>query len=547
MIVQSSFKPKAYYDKLIIVGFTNIRKECKQMKKHKIFKSKITYAYILLTMLLFTIGCGEKEEVVDSESVYYEITDYLKNASEVNLTEQQYSALFDNTEQITVCFEDEKLTEIMLNGADDEASDTWTLCGLHPGMMIEDVQELLSVDGIVMERHNMQWYATGLELEKRGIQRLSWDPNDQITYVSALVDTEKIDRLQDYNLILEEQEYTYCDEKRNIDIAISYPLIELKAHKNIAENVNESIESIVTNMVGNYDLSNVTNVTINVTYAIRNAESEAFSIEWTGECLEEGSVSEIRTFLTCNLQEDGNLLELTDFGYTKGQLVSEIAWRVEDVNEAAVYAQLEDNYFDYYVTPLYIVIFTENPETKEKLATSIWRDYENEGVQEELLSVISADQYYTVYATENNTYLYEIYNSEGSIVWQEVLYRVPTISLYDSRYIEVEWGVGTGVWMNVYYDLETGFLTETLESARYIGDGVVAIMRDKEKRELYLFNPFEPDDGYCQSIQLDFDTKMANPTDCIIEISVNDDGEIQIEYWNEVGEKNRASVMLKLR
>lgn len=516
------------------------------MKKCKIFKNKITYIYILLTMLLLTFGCGEQEEGVDSESVSYEITDYLKNASETNMTEQQYSELFGNTEQITVYFEYEKLTEIELKESDNEVSDTWTLCGLYPGMMIEDVQELLSTDGIVMEQHNMQWYATGLELEKRGIQMLSWDPNDQITYVSALVDTGKMHELQDYDLLIEEQEYAFSDEDRNIDIVISYPLLELEAHKNIEDNVNKSIENVVSNMLANYDLANVMNVTINVTYTIRNAESGAFSIEWTGECLEEGTVSEIRTFLTCNLQEDGRLLQVTDFGYTKEQIVSEIAWRVEDVDEAAIYAQLEDNYFDYYVTPLHIVIFTENPETKEKMATSIWRDYEKEGVREELLSVISTDEYYTVYATENNTYLYEIYNSAGSIVWQEVLYRVPTISLYDSRYIEVEWGVGTGVWMDVYYDLETGFLTEALESARYIKDGVVAIMRDEEKRELYLFNPFEPDDGYCQSIQLDFDTKMANPTDCIIAIFVNDDGEIQIEYWNETGEKSIARVVLDI-
>lgn len=65
----------------------------------------------------------------------------------------------------------------------------------------------------------------------------------------------------------------------------------------------------------------------------------------------------------------------------------------------------------------------------------------------------------------------------------------------------MEWGVGTGVWMNVYYDLETGFLTETLESARYIGDGVAAIMRDEEN---------------------------------------------QIEYWNEVGEKSMARVVLDI-
>ena len=38
------------------------------MKNTQKIKSKTAYTYILLTMLLFTIGCGEKEAVVDSEN-----------------------------------------------------------------------------------------------------------------------------------------------------------------------------------------------------------------------------------------------------------------------------------------------------------------------------------------------------------------------------------------------------------------------------------------------------------------------------------------------
>lgn len=50
MIVQSSFQPKAYYDKLIIEGFTNIRKGYGKMKR------KIIIALIILVLIVLCLG-----------------------------------------------------------------------------------------------------------------------------------------------------------------------------------------------------------------------------------------------------------------------------------------------------------------------------------------------------------------------------------------------------------------------------------------------------------------------------------------------------------
>lgn len=320
---------------------------------------------VLMLMVCFYISKNNKK-------ISYEITDYLKNVAEGNMTEQQFNELWLDEEQVKIYFAEGRITDIQLYNTDDGRGLPWTLCGLRPGMDIEDVQQLLSIDGIVMERHNMQWYATGLALEKRGIKRLSWDPNDQITYVAAEIDIEKINELKDYELLVTDEKYAFSDADRVVDVVISYPFIELKNHKNITNKVNEQIESVVNEILQDFDVSDKDNVTLNVNYIICNVESESFSIEWTGDYWEKSQETEIKTAITFDVQKEGSLLEVTDFGATKEQIVEEIVWRY-DVGKSKIYEQLEGNYSNFYVTPLHIVVFVEHPETKERLAISLWR------------------------------------------------------------------------------------------------------------------------------------------------------------------------------
>lgn len=337
------------------------------MKKSKIGIIIAILFYILSGTLTGCFLSGDK-----NINLSHEITDYLKIVDADSNVQKLYDEVWRDSEQVTVCISDEKITEITLKEIEDESDLEWTLYGLHPGMRMEDVQNALNVPGIVMERHNMQWYATGLELERNGIQRLCWDPNDTITYVSALIDTEMIVELRDYELAVQEQEYFFCDESRNVNIVIHYPLIEISGHKESADAVNANIDSAMDRLLQNCDLAKAVNVSMKVDYSIRNAESECFSIEWVGNCTDEEHTHEVRTAMTCNMQEGGALLQLTDLGMTKEQLAGEIAWR-EDLNETEIYDQLIENYFDYYVTPLYIVVVCNNPNTGEQMVNSIWR------------------------------------------------------------------------------------------------------------------------------------------------------------------------------
>ena len=338
----------------------------------KMLSKKNIILFILILCIMTGILTGYFLFSDSGENASHEIVDYLK-VLDVNYNEQKpCDEAWRNNEQITVCVEGEEITEIVLKEADIESNLQWTLYGLYPRMSLEDVQKLLNVPGIVMEQHNMQWYATGLELERNGIQRLCWDTNDTITYVSALVNTEMIEELQDYELVVKEKTYVFCDDNRKINIVINYPLIEIKEHKDITDAMNKNINGVIDKFLQNCDLSNMENVSMNVSYSIRNAESGCFSIEWTGTYVSEGHTKEVRAAMTCNIRDGGELLQLTDFGMTKEQLADEISWR-EDLNGMEIYDQLTENYFDYYVTPLCIVVYSNNPNTGEQMVTSIWR------------------------------------------------------------------------------------------------------------------------------------------------------------------------------
>lgn len=170
----------------------------------------------------------------------------------------------------------------------------------------------------------------------------------------------------------------------------------------------------------------------------------------------------------------------------------------------------------------------------------------DEPVQQQMQEGVKRDKQYTIYINNDGTYLYEIYNLEGSVVWRDILYDEPEIQLYDSRYIEVQWRCGTGVWMDIYYDLKTCFITQPIECARYLDNGVVAIVVDGEKRGLHLWNPFSYSD-FSQDIDIDFNTEMANPSDCIIQLTKNEEREFHIEYWNEAGEKATKKIFVEMQ
>lgn len=172
-------------------------------------------------------------------------------------------------------------------------------------------------------------------------------------------------------------------------------------------------------------------------------------------------------------------------------------------------------------------------------------EYENEHIE----AMIESEQYYSIYMLTDGRYLYEIYNEDGVVINREVLYNLPEITVYDTIYMEVKWGAGTGIWCCIYYDLEKCFVAESLICSHYVKDGIVALVAVGEdgERTLHLFNPFSYSE-YAQNV----DVKLAsgsirvNEADCLIEIIV-DGNNIWAVYVNEIGEEDKVLLEIKDR
>lgn len=166
-------------------------------------------------------------------------------------------------------------------------------------------------------------------------------------------------------------------------------------------------------------------------------------------------------------------------------------------------------------------------------------EYENEYID----MTIESEQYYSIYLLTDGRYLYEIYNKDGFVISREVLYNLPEITIYDSTYMEVKWGAGTGVWCCSYYDLEKCFTAGALICSHYVKDGIVAlvVVGEDGERKLHLFNPFSYSE-YEKNVDIKLAPELirVNEADCLIEISVEDGNSIRVVYVNDIGEEDEV-------
>lgn len=192
------------------------------------------------------------------------------------------------------------------------------------------------------------------------------------------------------------------------------------------------------------------------------------------------------------------------------------------------------------IVGVYIVSFTACGTGKDNHETTETTDCENSG------SLLVETENYTVYQLEDGQYRYEI-GIGDSVIYRDILYKEPQITLYEEKYLEVRWGAGTGVWFCKYFDLESCFATEEIMCAHYLNDGVVALVEEAEdgERILRLYNPFSNSE-YDERITIDFasENQIVNAADCLQSISLEQDGSIKVTYWNQLGEVTETTIAI---
>lgn len=150
---------------------------------------------------------------------------------------------------------------------------------------------------------------------------------------------------------------------------------------------------------------------------------------------------------------------------------------------------------------------------------------------------------YAIYETGDSQYMYEVYTVNGDVAYRDILYKLPQITIYEDRFVEIRWGAGTGLWLCRYYDKETHFISTALECPWYVEQGMVALAGEYDgKRQLKIFNPFSYSE-YEKLIELDFYQETACASLSLLNLECIENGKIQVEYLNETGEKAEKILM----
>lgn len=295
---------------------------------------------------------------------FLEVTDYL---SWERCGESSYQT---KDEHFYFCYADNKLKYISIDNWTEEAFE-WTLFGFSPDMSSADIATALrELEGIVVERHNLQWYATGIALEKAGISRLEWGANDPTLYIDAYVDSELIEKMAELDISLSENTYVYGNDEECGTLSIKYPVITVENDARTTEQVASHIQETLEEYIQRKKSTVPQGETLNVEYTIRNIMSSNLSISWYCE----GNMEhEVEAAITCDILDGGRVMELDEHESDMSKILSAIAYREDwQASEAEWLEKFGEIYCCYYITPLRQVVVYWNEELNDYDSVSLW-------------------------------------------------------------------------------------------------------------------------------------------------------------------------------
>ena len=153
------------------------------------------------------------------------------------------------------------------------------------------------------------------------------------------------------------------------------------------------------------------------------------------------------------------------------------------------------------------------------------------------------DNRFLIRKSTNSTYLYTIYDEDGTVAYSRVSESLPQICMVSETVLEIKRGVGTGTWIVEYFDLENKVLSNQYECAYFLSNNMVAFFtrgdeRDLENITFCMQDPFtlKTEEKACR-----MNITSANVTDGIKEITCDEKG-ITIVYYDGKNEYKEAEV-----
>ena len=137
---------------------------------------------------------------------------------------------------------------------------------------------------------------------------------------------------------------------------------------------------------------------------------------------------------------------------------------------------------------------------------------------------------YEIAADAQSEYRYEIYDKNGDVVKNEITSRYPNICyMHDGTLLSINIGVGTGISLTQFYDINRNIFSELFFSVVSEGQGNIIHMTVLDDTiRLVVRDIFDKSKLY-KEFELDF-SPVANPVDAIISVDFLDENVFEISY-----------------
>ncbi len=349
------------------------------MKETNISIKKVYVISGLITILLAACKISDSHVMPKENRKPIELNDYLElNKKEwVNLLSDarltvEGLEIVSGDGSVALYFEGEQLEKVILWHKAGEEGIPWTVYGIEPGMDCEAVIEKLDLPGIKIVGHNLQFYATGIQLEDAGIKMLKWGADDPVAYVEAVFENNIAGFLGRKEFQLKEEEYSYKDTDKHIDIRVMYPVFVMENHTQVMTDLNHYMKEKAYDIVNQLRTKNSENIMAEISFEVTNIESESISVKWSG--IYKSTVEEeLQTALNCSIQNGCKVQKITDMDIPIKLLASEMSWRT-GMETDVLEEQLMDGTYDFYVTPISLEIICMD-EFDHYMGVSVMRSF----------------------------------------------------------------------------------------------------------------------------------------------------------------------------
>lgn len=373
----------------------------------------------------------------------------------------------------------------------------------------------------------------------------------------------------DTSFIVRTAQFTDIDDSAGKNVTIFYPVLMYHPQNALSQKINETIKEAALSQYYeflNQGLDfNMTSWPVN--YTVEYAGENYISVLFEGYYYTKGTAHGFDVKWTVNVDlTTGEKIYLFDvfnedfykcintenFGSTSEMNLDETEQKLLSHVFAGAFKEFEDNASDnfHFTNDKFHII-----HSVQDAAPCFSADYKSlkpymkdhpiwQEVDKSIPKILEYSKNFYLEEKSPNEYYCEVYDNDGQTIFTDTVEKYPLFRHLDGPLYELRTSYGTFAWESVFFDVETGYMSEVYDNTFYLDNGVIAYVKsypkfEFSKKNMYfiklvnLYNNYE-----IMGYSADY---LESCTSWLIDYV--DDTHISVTYYTENGQKENKKIL----